>query len=152
MFTILHVAIMQAVLKGPVPCGYLLFIILTCNSSVGVCTVYAPLCQSSLGIADHFLSHVAHVTTAAYSFERSHAWPTPSLSLFIFSLSGFAFSDVAKICIFMILYDLCLLPAQFRYVIINIRYLENHVQLVDLCASSKFSNIAENFLLQALQF
>jgi hypothetical protein len=41
-----------------------------------------------------------------------------------FSLSGFTFSHVAYICSFMILYDLCLLPAQFRYVIINIQYLE----------------------------
>jgi hypothetical protein len=38
-------------------------------------------------------------------------------------------------CIFVILYDLCLLPTQFRYVIINIRYLESHVQLVDRCAT-----------------
>jgi hypothetical protein len=31
----------------------------------------------------------------------------------------------------MILHELCLLPAQFRYVFINIRYLESHLLLVD---------------------
>jgi hypothetical protein len=41
----------------------------------------------------------------------------------------FSFSDVASICIFVILYDLCLLPAQFHYAVINIQYLESHVQL-----------------------
>jgi hypothetical protein len=40
----------------------------------------------------------------------------------IYSVSDLAVSDVANICIFIILYD-CLLPAQFRYVLVNIRYL-----------------------------
>jgi hypothetical protein len=31
-------------------------------------------------------------------------------------VSGSAFSDVVNISIFMILYDLCLWPAQFHYV------------------------------------
>jgi hypothetical protein len=53
----------------------------------------------------------------------------------VVSMPGFAFSDVANICIFMILYDLCLLPAQFRCLIINIQYLRSHVQLADWCAS-----------------
>jgi hypothetical protein len=55
----------------------------------------------------------------------------------------------------MILYDLCLLPAQLRYEITNMRYLEsheNHMQLVDRCALWKFTNDAENLVLQALQF
>jgi hypothetical protein len=38
----------------------------------------------------------------------------------------------------MVSYDLCLLPALFRYVIINIRYLERHVQLADWYAPWKF--------------
>jgi hypothetical protein len=71
---------------------------------------------------------------------------------FIFSVSGFPFSDVANICIFMILYDLCLLPAHFRYVIINIRHLESHVQLADRCALYKCTKGAENLASQALQF
>jgi hypothetical protein len=45
-----------------------------------------------------------------------------------------------------------LFPAQFRYVIINARYLESHVQLVDRCEPCKFTNDVENLVLQALQF
>jgi hypothetical protein len=70
----------------------------------------------------------------------------------IVSLSGFSFSGVRNIYIFMILYDLCSLPAQFPPVILNIRYMENHVQLAKRCAPWKFTNGAENFVLQALQF
>jgi hypothetical protein len=66
----------------------------------------------------------------------------------IFSVLGFAFSNVTNVCIFMILYDLCLLPAQFHYVTVNIRYLKSHVQLTDQCAPWKFSNGAD---MQALQ-
>jgi hypothetical protein len=69
-----------------------------------------------------------------------------------FSMSGFTFSNDENICIFMILYDLCLLPAQFHYVIINTRYLESHVQLADRCAPWKITSGAENLVLQALQF
>jgi hypothetical protein len=70
----------------------------------------------------------------------------------IFSVSGFSYSDVVNICIFMILYDLYLLPAQFRYLIVNIRYLESHVHLVDRCALWKLINGTENLVLQTLQF
>jgi hypothetical protein len=70
----------------------------------------------------------------------------------IFSVSGFIFSDVMNVCIFTILYDHCLLHAQFCYVIINIQYLESHVQLADQCALWKFTNGAENLVLQELQF
>jgi hypothetical protein len=52
----------------------------------------------------------------------------------------------------MILYDVCLLPAQFHYVIINILYLESQVQLADWCAPWKFTSGAENLVLQVLQF
>jgi hypothetical protein len=52
----------------------------------------------------------------------------------------------------MILYDLCLLPAQYHYVIINIRFLEGHVQLADRCALRKFTNGTVNLVFQALQF
>jgi hypothetical protein len=36
----------------------------------------------------------------------------------IFTVSGFALSNVAKLCIFVTLYDFCLLPAYFCYIII----------------------------------
>jgi hypothetical protein len=53
--------------------------------------------------------------------------------------------------IFMILYDLCLLPAKF-YVIMHIEKVANHVQTADRCATWKISNDAGNLVLQALQF
>jgi hypothetical protein len=46
---------------------------------------------------------------------------------------------------------LCLLHRKFCYVIKNIRYLENHVQIADRCAPWKFSADANNHVLQALQ-
>jgi hypothetical protein len=67
---------------------------------------------------------------------------TAMLKPVIFFVLGFAFSGVANIWIFVILYDLCVLPAQFLYVIINIRYFESHVQLADPCATFNFSNYA----------
>jgi hypothetical protein len=39
------------------------------------------------------------------------------LKALIYSLSGFIFADVTNICVFMILFDLCLLPTQFHYVV-----------------------------------
>jgi hypothetical protein len=51
-------------------------------------------CQSRLGIADHALTHVVHVTTAARSLEQLYAQIPPSISL-IHSVLSF-FSDVAK--------------------------------------------------------
>jgi hypothetical protein len=73
--------------------------------------------------------------------------------LLIFSVSGFAFSDVANICIYMILYEFCLLLAQVRCVVIStsIRFVESRVQLADRCASWKITDGAENLVLQAVQ-
>jgi hypothetical protein len=58
----------------------------------------------------------------------------------------------ANIVILMILYDLCLLPAQFYYIIIHLRKVESRVQNADRCAPWKISSGAENLVLQALQF
>jgi hypothetical protein len=49
----------------------------------------------------------------------------------IFSVWGLALSNVTNIFIFMILDDFCLLPACFRYEIINVRNLESHMQQAD---------------------
>jgi hypothetical protein len=51
--------------------------------------------------------------------------------------------------ILVILYDFCLLPAQFCYVYIWKD--ESHTQMVDQCAPWKFSNGAENLVLHVLQ-
>jgi hypothetical protein len=68
----------------------------------------------------------------------------------IFPMSGFALSYAANIFILMILYDFCLLPAQFCYIIIYIRNVESRVQIADLCAPLKISSGVENLVLQAL--
>jgi hypothetical protein len=52
----------------------------------------------------------------------------------------------------MILYDFCLLPAQFCYIIIYMRNVESHVQVTDRCPPWKISNGAVNRVLEALQF
>jgi hypothetical protein len=67
-------------------------------------------------------------------------------------MSGFALSYAANISILMVLYDLCLLPAQFYYVIVRVRKVESRVQIAALCVIWKISNGAENFVLQALQY
>jgi hypothetical protein len=72
----------------------------------------------------------------------------------IFSVSGFRFSDVANVFVFIILYDFCLLSAQCRCVVINVRRLETYeyVQPLDRYAPTKFTNGEKNFVLQGLQF
>jgi hypothetical protein len=49
----------------------------------------------------------------------------------------------------MILYDLCLSPAQFCYIIVYIRKVESCVQAVDWCAPRKISNGAQTLVLLA---
>jgi hypothetical protein len=70
----------------------------------------------------------------------------------IFSLSGFALLYAANMFVLMIFYDLCLLPAQFRYIIVYIRKVESRVQIADWCAPWKISSAAENLVLQTPQF
>jgi hypothetical protein len=69
----------------------------------------------------------------------------------ILSTSCIALPNVTNILIFMILNDLCLLPAYCRYVIIHERNLENHIQIADRYALLNISNGAGNPVLQAPQ-
>jgi hypothetical protein len=69
----------------------------------------------------------------------------------IFSVC-FTLSYTANIIILMILYDSCLLPAQFCYIIVYTRKVENCVQIADRCAPWKISSSAQNLVLHALQF
>jgi hypothetical protein len=50
------------------------------------------------------------------------------------------------------LYDVCLSPAQFRYVILYIQKIESRVQIADRCAPTKFSNGSQKLVSHALQF
>jgi hypothetical protein len=61
----------------------------------------------------------------------------------IFLVSGFTLPYAANIVILMILCDLCLLPAQFCYIIVYLRKVERRVQIADRCASWKICNGAE---------
>jgi hypothetical protein len=82
------------------------------------------LFQSTLGTADYAL-----ITSSLHNNDSLVTWTVIHITAakfkpLIFSVSGFALSNVANIFIFMILDDFCLLPAQFCYVIINVRYIE----------------------------
>jgi hypothetical protein len=70
----------------------------------------------------------------------------------VFSTPGFALSCAANMFILMILYDFCLLLAQFCYIIVYIWKVESHVQIADQCAPWKISSGVENLVLQVLQF
>jgi hypothetical protein len=54
--------------------------------------------------------------------------------------------------ILMILYDFCLSPAQFCYIIVHIQKVESSVQIVDRCIPWKIYNGAQNLALHTLQF
>jgi hypothetical protein len=70
----------------------------------------------------------------------------------VFFMSGFDLFYAANIFNLMILYDFCLLPAQFYYIIIYTWKIESRVQITDWCAHWNISNGVENFVLQVLQF
>jgi hypothetical protein len=70
---------------------------------------------------------------------------TAKIKPLIFSVSVFAFAYSANIFLLIILYELCLLPAQFCYTRINVLSweAESLVQIADWRAPWKFSNRAE---------
>jgi hypothetical protein len=68
-----------------------------------------------------------------------------------FSVSGFTLSFAVNIVILVILYDFCLSPAKFYYIIVYIRKVENCVQTANRSAHWKISNGAQNLVLHALQ-
>jgi hypothetical protein len=77
------------------------------------------LCQCRLWKADH-----AYLTYLMLQRQLNH-WTIVSLTTtefkpLILSMSGFALSYTSNIFILMTLYDFCLLPAQFCYIIIYI--------------------------------
>jgi hypothetical protein len=77
---------------------------------------------------------------------------TAKFKLFVFSEPGYTLPYTANMFIFMILYDFCMLAAQFCYVIVYIRKVESRVQIADRCEPWKIYSGAENLVLQALQF
>jgi hypothetical protein len=63
------------------------------------------------GIADYALITLAQATTAVESLERLVRVNAAKFKPIIFFVSDFLFSNIANIFIFMILNNLCLLPA-----------------------------------------
>jgi hypothetical protein len=74
---------------------------------------------------------------------------TIKVSPLIFSMYGFALSYAMNMFILMIMYDFCLLPAQFYYVIliIYVGKVEIRVQIADRCAPWKIYNGVEDLVL-----
>jgi hypothetical protein len=110
------------------------------------------LFQTRIGTVDYAL-----VTSSLRYHNSLHTWTVVHMNAakfkpLIFSVSGFTLSNVANIFIFMILDDICLLPAWFCYVIINVQNLENLVHIVNWYVPWKIANGAEKPILHALQF
>jgi hypothetical protein len=102
---------------SPVPCGYLLFTVLH------VTLVYTNV-QYVQGLLSVLAWHIKSFPNSCSSCYNGHLvtgtvirLTAAKLKPLIFSVSGFTFSNDSNICIFMILYGLCLLPAQYHYVI-----------------------------------
>jgi hypothetical protein len=116
-------------------------------------TYIQGLFQSRFGTADYALvTGSLHYNDSLITWTVVHM-TAAKLKPLIFSISGFALSNVKNIFIFMILDDFCLLSAWLYYVIINVWNLENLMHIANLCAPRKISNGEENLiLLQALQF
>jgi hypothetical protein len=71
---------------------------------------------------------------------------------FMFSVWGYALSNIAYIFILMILNDSWLSSVWLYYVILNIRNVESLMHIADRYARREIANGAESLLLQALQF
>jgi hypothetical protein len=79
-------------------------------------------------------------------------WPVVSLTTakfkpHILSVSGFPFSYTTNMFILMILYDFCLLPAHFYYIILYKGNVKSRVQIADPCPLWDISSGAENLVL-----
>jgi hypothetical protein len=95
----------------------------------------------------HFLCHNGSLVTWTVA-----SLTTAKFNPLIFSTSGFALSYTTNMFILMILYDFCLFPAQFCYIIVYIRKVKSSVNIADRCAPWTFSSGAKDLVLQALQF
>jgi hypothetical protein len=102
--------------------GYLLFtdlhVSLVC---MHVWHIQRP-CQSRLGAADHAPNSCSSCYNRCLVTWTVMCLTTTKLKPLIFSVSGFAISNVTNDCIFMMLYYFCLLPAQFHSIIMYSKY------------------------------
>jgi hypothetical protein len=111
------------------------------ESPLTVQALQSKSCLSYLAYLHRQLSHLngRSLTTAKFKPPK-------------FSVSVFVLSYAANMVILMILYDLCLLSAQFCYIIIYIRKVESRVQIADRCAPRKISSGAGNLVLRRFNF
>jgi hypothetical protein len=77
---------------------------------------------------------------------------TAKFKRLIFSVSAFTLSYKVNIFILMILYDFCLSPESFCYIIVYIRKVESCVQVAERCVPWKISSGAQDFLFHVLHF
>jgi hypothetical protein len=92
------------------------------------CTMY----KSS--VSTGFIEQIMHILRILCYNGSLVTWTVVSLTTakfkpLIFSMSGFTLSNTTNMFVLMILYDFCLLPAQFCYIIIHIWKVESRVQI-----------------------
>jgi hypothetical protein len=102
----------------------------------------------------HDTADYALVTSSLHYNDSLDTWTVIHMTAakfkpLIFSVSGFALSNVANILIFMILDEFCLLSAWFCYVIINVWYMKSLMHISNRFAFRKIANCAENLILQS---
>jgi hypothetical protein len=68
---------------------------------------------------------------------------TAKFKTLVFSMAGFLLSYTAKMFILIILYDSCLSPIQFCYIIVYIGKVESRVQIAVRCATWKNFQLCE---------
>jgi hypothetical protein len=103
-------------------------------------------CQSRLCKADHaYLTYLMLqrqlITWTDISFT------TAKFNPLIFSVYGIALFYTVNMFILMILYDFCMLPTHFCYIIVYTRKVESCMQVADRCAPWKIFSGVENLLL-----
>jgi hypothetical protein len=92
------------------------------------CAIY------KFSVSPGFAKQIMHILRNLCYNGSLFTWTVISLTtnkfkLLIFPISGFALSYTANMFILMTLYDLCLSPAQFCYIIVYIRKVESRLQI-----------------------
>jgi hypothetical protein len=113
---------------------------IACYWNPSFCTMYKS--SVSTGFAKQIMSILrilgyngSSVTWTVVRLTTAKFKPT------VFSMSGFPLSYSVNMLTSMILYDFCLLPAQFYYIIVYIWKVESRVQIADQCAPWKISKL-----------
>jgi hypothetical protein len=108
------------------------------------------LCTSPL-VSSGFAKQIMTILRILCYNRGLVSWTVVSLTTatfkpLIFSMSGFTLSYTANMFILMSLYDFCLSPAQFCYIIVYIWKTESRVQIADRCAPWKIFRLVRRTL------